>query len=235
MKRFYKLVSTQKTENGLLITLDGRPVKTALKKELLAPNENFANALVLEWSQQDDEINPDSMPLTQILSTKIDRVSHERDAMQNYVFKYLDTDLLCYRTDHPPELQTAQEEMWNPYLDWFEKQYGIKLETTFGLTALKQPENAHENVQSRIKEMNDDHFTALQLIVSTSGSIVLALAALNGDINAEKIYAAMRVEENFKAEIYNEAFYGGDPAQEKKDKATQADLNAVMHYLSLID
>ena len=81
MKRFDKLVSTQSRSGGFLITLDGRPVKTALKNELLAPAEELANAIVLEWSEQEEDIIPDSMPLTQILSTKIDRVSHEREAM----------------------------------------------------------------------------------------------------------------------------------------------------------
>ena len=235
MKRFYKLVSTQSSQDGYLITLDGRPVKTALKKEMLAPNEHLANALVVEWSGQQEEINPDSMPLTQILSTKIDRVSHEREAMQKYVFKYLDTDLLCYRTDHPPELQKAQEEMWNPHLEWFAQEYGTPLETTFAITALKQPDTAHEKIRSIIKGLDDDRFTAFQLIVSASGSLVLGLAAINGKLTAEEIYAAMRVEENFKAEIYNEEFYGADPAQEKKDMATQEDLRAAMHYLSLLD
>ena len=234
MKRFYKLVSTQKTSNGYHIMLDGRPVKTALKRELLAPNEVMANALVLEWSGQDEEIIPDSMPLTQILSTKIDRVEHEREAIQSYLFKYLDTDLLCYRTNHPPELQEAQEEMWNPYLDWFEKEYGQALETTFEISALQQSDDAHEKVQESIKALDDHHFTALQLIVSAAGSIVLGLAALKDKASADDIYAAMRVEENFKAKIYNEEFYGADPAQEEKDKATQADLNAATEYLSYL-
>ncbi len=234
MKRFYKLVSTQKTENGYLITLDGRPVKTALKAELLAANEALANTLVLEWSQQKEEIIPDTMPLTQILSTKIDRVSKERDAMQALLFKYLDTDLLCYRTDQPPELKKAQEDLWNPYLDWFETAYGIALETTEGLSALKQPDEAHEAVQDKIKALDHDHFTILQLTTSACGSLILGLAALAGKANADEIFAAMRVEENFKAKIYNEAFYGADPAQKIKDKAIQDDLKAAMRYLSLI-
>jgi len=236
MKRFYKLVSTQKQSatGGFLITLDGRPVKTALKAELLAPNENLANALVLEWSGQEEEIVPDSMPLTQILSTKIDRVSHEREAIQEYLFKYIDTDLLCYRTDQPPELKTAQEDAWNDYLAWFSEKYGHELETTYGLSALSQPKAAHDIVRSTVKELDDDHFTVLQLIVSACGSIVLGLAALNEKADADEIYAAMRVEENFKAKIYNEEFYGGDPAQEAKDKATQADLKAALEYLSLL-
>lgn len=234
MKRFYKLVSTQKADGGYLIMLDGRPVKTALKAELLASNENLANALVLEWSGQQDDIIPDSMPLTQILSTKIDRVAKERDAMQSLLFKYLDTDLLCYRTDQPSELKKAQQEAWDPHLEWFETEYGTTLETTEELTALEQPKTAHQAVQSKVKKLDDDKFTIVQLITSTCGSLILGLAALAGKANADEIYTAMRVEEHFKAEIYNEDFYGGDPAQEEKDKAIQEDLKASMQYLELL-
>lgn len=234
MKRFYTLVSTQKTDGGYLISLDGRSVKTALKAELLAPTESLANALQLEWAGQEEEIIPDSMPLTQILSTKIDRVAKERDAMQTYLFKYLDTDLLCYRAEEPPELKAAQEEAWDKHLNWFEKECGLSLETTFGLTAIAQPKAAHDKVQSQIKALDDDHFTAFQLISSLCGSIVLGLAALNGKATADELYAAIRVEENFKAEIYNEELHGADPAQEVKDKAIQKDLKATIEYLSLL-
>ena len=234
MKRFYKTVTTQATDGGFLIMLDGRAVKTSLKAELLASNENMANALMLEWAGQEEEIVPASMPLTQILSTKIDRVAKERETMQDILFKYLDTDLLCYRTDHPPELQKAQEDAWDGYLEWFEGEFGVKLETTHGLSALSQPKDAHDKVQETVKALDHDHFTVLQLIASTCGSLVLSLAALNGKTSAEQIFAAMRVEEKFKAEIYNEEFYGADPAQEKKDEAIQEDIAASMKYLELL-
>ncbi len=234
MKKFYTLVSTQKTDQGYLVTLDSRPVKTAMKSELVAPNEAIANALVSEWSAQDEDIIPDTMPVTQILNTKIDRIAHERSAIEDYIFKYLDTDLLCYRTDQPPELKAAQEQAWDGYLKWFEEQFGIALETTYGLSALSQPKAAHQAVQTHIKALDDDDFTVLQLLVSASGSLILPLAALEGKADADEVYAAMRVEENFKAEIYNEELYGPDPAQEAKDKAIFADIKSALNYLSLL-
>lgn len=234
MKRFYKMVSTQQSAGGFLITLDGRPVKTALKEELLAPTEKLANTLVLEWAEQGDDVIPDSMPLTQILSTKIDRVAKERGAMQEILFKYLDTDLLCYRTDNPPELQKEQEAAWDGYLNWFEEIFGAKMQTTYGITALSQDKAAHDAVQAKIKFLSDDHFTVLQLVSSLCGSLILGLAALDGKVDADELYDAIRVEEKFKAKIYNEDFYGGDPAQEQKDKAIQADLKAALIYLENI-
>ena len=69
-------------------------------------------------------------------------------------------------------------------------------------------------------------FNILQLTASLSGSLTLALAFVEKEITAAEIFAAIRIEENFKAKIYNEDFYGSDPAQEEKDNAIKADLKA---------
>ncbi len=234
MKRFYTLVSTQEKQGEFCVLLDGRSVKTPMKAELSTPHENLANAIVQEWAGHGDTIDPDMMPLTQILSTKIDRVGKERDAMQAYVFKYLDTDLLCYRTDDPSELKSAQEEAWNPVLKWFEELFGPPLETTYALAALTQNKLLHDDVQAYIQALDDDRFAVLQLITALSGSLVLGVAALEKHYDAKNIFNAMRIEENFKAGLYNEEFYGPDPAQDKKDKAIQRDLEAAIHYLECI-
>jgi len=78
MKRFYKLVSVDAVRNGFEIQLDGRNIKTPMKNILSAPSRKLADAIMAEWAAQDKEILPDTMPLTQILSTRIDRVSNER-------------------------------------------------------------------------------------------------------------------------------------------------------------
>ncbi len=234
MKRFYKLVSTHKDQGGYAIALDGKPVKTPLKSPLKAPNEDIANAIVQEWAGQGEQIIPDSMPLTQILSTHIDKVEKERAAMEKPLLKYLDTDLICYRAESPPELKQAQEEVWDEYLDWFKQKFGVKLETTTKLSALKQPRAAHDSVARYVDTLPDNRFTILQMVIPISGSVVLGLAFIEGAISAQELFKAIRVEESFKAEIYNEDFYGQDPAQEAKDNAIQRDLEAAQTYLSLL-
>lgn len=230
MKRFYKLVSSKKEGDGFVIELDGRPVKTPLKNTLVAPNEMLANALINEWSAQGDEIIPDSMPITQLLSTKIDKVESDRESLQKPLLNYLDTDLVCYFADHPPELRVSQEESWNPYLQWFETKFGCPLKTTTGLAAVKHDDAAHNAVREYVDKLSHDYFTILQMLVPLSGSIVLAMAFLEKQLNADDLFAAIRVEETFKADIYNEDFYGADPAQEGKDNAIKRDLKAAQEY-----
>lgn len=235
MKRFYKLVTLQDTPGGYAIHLDGRPVKTPMGKTLMATNHDLASALQSEWAAQEQNINPETMPLTQILSTQIDQVSTARQAMSAEVLKYLDTDLICYRAGPmPPGTQEAQIEAWDPWLSWFEKNFEETLQTTTGLSALSQPKSAHNKIKGAVDALDDAHFTILQIIVPLSGSLVLGLAFINRAISPEELYKAIRVEENIKAEIYNEELYGQDPAQERKEKAIKADIAAAAHYLELI-
>ena len=230
MKRFYKFVSLGETPKGFSILLDSKPVKTQARHMLTTPSRDLANAIMQEWLAQGDKILPSTMPLMQILATKIDRVSVDRAVMTAEIMKYLDTDLICYRTDQHP-LAEPQKKSWDPWVEWFVGKFGIGLETTTGLKALRQPEKAHAAVLDYIESLDDDIFTILQIITPLSGSLVLALAFVEGAISADEIFAVMRVEENWKAEIYNEKFHGPDPAQEKKDAAIKVDLAAAEKFL----
>lgn len=234
MKRFYKLVSIKKAPDGFEIHLDGRPVKTPVRHTLRAPTKNLADALMQEWAEQKENINPDTMLLTQILSTRIDRVSVDRNAMEQLLMAYLDTDLVCYRADKPEELRRRQESIWGVSVSWLEERYSQKLLITDGLAALSQQQALHDEMKKEISAFDDDYFTSLQLICATSGSLILALALLHNAVNADHVFEAMRIEENYKAEIYDAEKYGPDPAQDKKDQAILRDLKAAEKYLELI-
>ncbi|HOO80905.1 MAG TPA: ATP12 family protein [Alphaproteobacteria bacterium] len=236
MKKFYKLVSVHQEVSGWAVHLDSRPVKTPLKKTLLASSETMATAIQEEWAAQGETIDPETMPLTQILSTQIDRVSEQRAAMSAELLKFLDTDLICYRApkDQPAGQAEKQAESWDRWLTWFEDKFDCALQTTTDLAALKQPAAAHTAVQTKTDALDDARFTALQLVVPLSGSLVLGLAFIEGAITPQEIYNAARVEEHFKDEIYNAEKYGRDPLSEKKDAAMLRDLEAAAAFLNLL-
>ncbi|MCB1531823.1 MAG: ATP12 chaperone family protein [Alphaproteobacteria bacterium] len=234
MKRFYTLASTKKSEGGFDILLDGKAVRTPFKNILRSPSENLAHEIVREWAVQEEMIVPDTMPLTQILSTKIDKIPQDRVHMTEVMLKYLNTDLLCYRAVDPPEMAAAQNAAWDPVLQWFEEHFGAKLETTTSLIALEQEPQIHKTVKALIDSLGQDRFTVLQVVTPLAGSIILALAMVEEHLNAQQVFECCHVEERFKAAIYNEEKYGPDPAQEKKDRAMTIDLEAAQRYLELL-
>lgn len=237
MKRFYKMVSIEpaaEQEAVHHILLDGRPVKTQSGARLLVPNETIAHQVMEEWANQEDEIDPDTMPLTQILNTAIDHVPLQRGAMAQNVLRYLDTDLLCYLAEKPEALVEAQEKVWGPWREWFGQEFGTPLKTTSGLAALKQDQKAHDALTQYVNNLGDMHFTVLQLVTPLSGSVIMAAAFVEERARPDDVIAAAFVEEDFKDSLYDADKYGADPLIEKSKKAAHTDLSAAQHILKAL-
>lgn len=235
MKRFYTMVSVAEMPGGFAIHLDGRPVRTPGKAFLLAHSRRLAEVLQAEWAGQGEQIIPDSMPLTQILNTRIDKISGGmRPDLEREVLKYLHTDLLCYPCEEPLEVAQAQHEVWGPWRSWFEKTYGAPLKTTTALGALRQEAALEDAVMQAVQNMDDGRFTVLQLAVPLSGSLVLGLAFTQGAASADDVMKAAFAEEDYKAVFYKADQYGPDPLTEKRRKAAQRDLDGAAQYLSLL-
>lgn len=233
MKRVYKLVSHTKTEDGHVLQLDGKAVKTPLQQPLAAPNKSIADALVVEWNAQGDTVVPDSMPITQILTTATDRI-RERASMTKTLLKYLDTDLLCYRVKEPVELSKRQKEVWDRWLTWFDEHFESPLEVTYGLEALNQDPDTHKQIWNYIEALDDHYFTVLQIVTALSGSIVLGLAFLEHEATADDVYNAAELEEIYHSEIAGEAVHGSDPVQERRQAAMRRDLDMSARFMELL-
>jgi len=235
MNRFYKQVSTGPAlqGKGYVILLDGRPVRTPEKESLLVPTQALADAIAAEWDAQIDVIATETMPLTQMLTTAIDR-SNNRAAIEAEILRYLDSDLLSYRAGEPPQLAAEQDKLWDPWLKWFEKEYGSALEVTFGLSRLDQPKPAHDAVKKRVSAMDHHTFTAFQVAGSLTGSIVLALGMMDDAVDSDTAWKAALCEELFYERVHDLEKHGLDPIEEKRRSFLKRDLEACVVYKNLI-
>lgn len=232
MKRFYKTVSTGSEENGFSVLLDGKPVKTPERQNLIAPTQKLADLIAMEWEAQGDIIDPETMPLMQILTTAIDCSKEARASIEDEVLGYLDTDLLCYRAEEPPEIAERQAKVWDQWLIWFEHASSNKLHTTTGLSALKQPQGAHDFASKIIRHADLHHFMAIQMATAIGGSLVLGLAFVAGAATPEQVFESAQLEELYRNEFYNEEFYGKAPHQEKAHAGMMRDLRALRVFLN---
>ena len=232
MKRFYKLVSSKKTDDGYAIQLDGKVVKTPLGQDMVALTKPLAEAVVLEWASQEDKVKPETMPITQILTTRIDKI-RDRDKITESVMRYLDTDLVCYWAKEPEALAQRQKEIWGRWVKWFDEHFEVPLDTTKKIDALQQDPEAHKRVWNYIESLDDAYFTILHIITSLSGSLVLALAFSEGDITTEEIFEASYLEEIYRNEIYNEDVHGIAPNEQAERDAFKRDMEAAQRYLEL--
>lgn len=220
MKRFYQTVTVGNEEDKQYsVLLDGKPVRTPSGKNLCVANENIADALCKEWDGQKETINPQTMPVTQIVTTHLDHVALYRPDIERQVLNYLNTDRICYRAEGEgitAAMARRQAEKWDKWIEWYGQKSGVDIKTTTDLTAIQQDEKAQSYARDKISAMDDFEFTLLQILTSETGSLILALAFLEENIRPREILEMANVEDFLKSEIYNTDFYGQDPHLEKQ-------------------
>ena len=204
LKRFYKQASAAATEDGFAVHLDGRPVKTPAGRRLAVPFRPLAEAMAEEWEAQVEEIKPHTMPMTQLASTALDRIGPERATILDQLARFADTDLLCYRADFPPDLVKRQTSQWQPLLDWAAELSGGRLAVTSGVVAVAQPAEAVAALTGRLASYDDWQLTAAQAACAASGSLVLALALVEGRLSGEQTYEISQLDETYQIEQWGE-------------------------------
>lgn len=203
-KRFYKEAVHAAAEGGYAIHLDSRPVKTPGKSLLLLPNEVLGAAVAAEWMAQEKLINPANMPLTRIANSALDAVSVRFDEVADDVTKFAGNDALCYRADDPQTLVETQRRLWDPVVDWAGELLGGRFVLIEGLIHAPQPEALLAAYRGRIAGETPLRLAALHTVTSLTGSALLALALRENLLDAEAVWTAAHVEEDFNIERWGE-------------------------------
>jgi chaperone required for assembly of F1-ATPase len=204
MKRFWKTVTTERTDDGWRILLDSRPVSTPARQPCLVPVAEMAEAIACEWDARDGEIRPLEMPMTRTAATCIDRVLPNLAEVHANVAAYGGTDLLCYRAERPVALNVRQREGWDPILDWAAETFHATLETGHGVMHIPQPEAALTRLAAEVERTDPWQLTALSELTTISGSLLLALAVLHGRLTAVEAWRLSRIDEQWNIEEWGE-------------------------------
>jgi chaperone required for assembly of F1-ATPase len=229
MRRFYKKAEVVSAASGYGIALVGRLVKTAGKQDLIVPSLALAAAVAAEWEAQQGEIRREAMPLTRLAGATIDRSAAQRDAVVRQVAHYAGTDLVCYRAAHPPALAARQQAVWQPLIDWAAGRYGAPLVVTTGIVPERQPAASLAAFTEVAAEHDDFSLTALHAATATCGSLVIALALLEGRLDADQAFAASQLDESFQIEAWGE-----DAEQAERRAALAAEIVAAARFISLL-
>ena len=222
MKRFWKEVTV--VDGG--IRLDGRVVRTPARAELVVPTHALAEAIAEEWRAQGDEVDPRAMPLTGLANAAIDRITPEFAAD---LARYGETDLLCYRADGPDALVARQAASWDPLLDWARGRYDIHFELVTGIMHRPQPAATVTRLAEAVTSCDAFTLAGLQPLVTISGSLVTALALLEGVIDAEDAFDVTHLDELWQAEQWGEDELATDAREVRRE-----DFLAAAHFLYLL-
>lgn len=222
IKKFYKTAEARPNKNGFGVFLDGRALKTPAKNALSLPTMAAAQIIAAEWDAQIEEIKPNTMPLTRLVNVAIDRTPNTRQEIAAEIKKYASTDLLVYRVKAPEKLARAQADAWDNMLEWARQSLGIDMAINNDSLELVQTKETLEKVYETAIKLDDLRLTILGFLVPLTGSAILGFALLHGAIDAQKAFAAIRIEEEHNAQIWGHDYEDLDKAKEKL-----ADLEAV--------
>ena len=237
-KRFYERVAAEpcppsegdrRGGDGFRVVLDGRPIKTPAKADMVLPSLALAEALAAEWQAQGAEVEVRSLALTGLVWTAIDRVGSDRARVVEEVAAYAAHDLACYRAEAPVELAALQQAVWQPLLDWAALSFDAPLAVAAGVVPIAQPPEALAALRQAVAAKSDLELTALGAAVTAAGSLVIGLALGAGRIDAAAAFEAAQLDESYQIERWGE-----DPEAARRRAAIKADLDAAARFMNLI-
>ena len=203
-RRFWTAAEAVEAEGGHGVALDGRLVRTPARAALVLPSRPLAEAVAGEWRDQPEVIDPAAMPLTRAANTALDRVAPARAEVIGALAEYGETDLLCYRAEGPEALAARQAEAWDPMLDWAAEHLGARLVRAAGVMHVAQPPESVGALRAALEALGPFELTALDDLVTLSGSLVLGLAAERGAAPPDRLWTLSRIDETWQAEQWGE-------------------------------
>ncbi|NJM29863.1 MAG: ATPase [Rhizobiales bacterium] len=224
-RRFYKLAAVT-PGNG--VALDGRPLRTPLKQSLILPTLELAEAIAAEWQAQGEKIEPETMYLTKLANTAIDRMPIHRAAIEQELVDYAGSDLICYRAEAPPDLAKRQAEHWDPVLKWVLKELGASFAVACGVMHRQQSAETLEAYRSRIGAMNPFKTTSLHTLTTLTGSALASLMLVEQAIDPGAAWAATHVDEDYQIE-----HWGWDHEAKHRRDRRHAEFFAAVRFAEL--
>lgn len=226
MKRFWSEVSC---DAGGGVLLDGRPVRTPGRAPLALPTPALAEAVAGEWRAVGETLDPRAMPLTGLANAAIDRIAPDPAPFVAAIAHYGESDLLCYRADTPAALVARQQQAWEPLLAWARRRYDVHFAVTTGVIHVAQPATTVARLAEAVAAQDAFALAALQSIVGITGTLIGALALEEDAIDAEALWHAASVDEDWQAEQW-----GADEAAARTQAARHGDYDAAVRFLAAL-
>jgi len=225
-KRVYRRVHVSQSDGGYRVLLDRIPVRSLCRKDLKLVNEMLARAVASEWAEQGDEIDTSVLRLTTLAGRAIDLTDEERARIEAALIAYVETDLICYRAEQPPALVRLQCAAWDPMVAWAKKKYSCAPSVTTGILPTAPDTEVSRRYTAVIADLTAEQLVGVQEIAAITGSLIVALALLEGEIDSDQAWYAGNIDED-----YNISRWGEDAEAADQRTRQRADLDAVAFYL----
>jgi chaperone required for assembly of F1-ATPase len=228
MKRFYQDVTVRAEGEGFAVYLGAKRLQTPRSTPIVLPNHALAEAVAQEWRGQGETLDFASMLLTKLANTAVDLPAIGRLLFVTQIFAFAKNDVVCYRADDPISLVERQRATWDSILDWLEARHGARLRTVTGFMHAEQSRDDLEKLLRHLTELDNFTLAGLHSAATITSSLVIALALVDGHLDAAQAFAAATVDESHQAE-----YWGRDEEAEARRQRLLAELTATERFLKL--
>ncbi|HWL68634.1 MAG TPA: ATP12 family protein [Geminicoccus sp.] len=229
MKRFFKQVGIAHHDDGWQVLLDGKPIRTPLRRLLTVPTEALARAVAVEWEGQGEELQPATMRVTRLATTAVDLMPERRQPAIRQVMDYLGTDMLCYRASEPRDLVQRQDEAWQPWLDWLARAFDVRLPVHRTVLPQAAPADAEGRLLPVVEALDDWQVVALHAGVTITQSLALGLAMMEAVLPADEAFEVAQLDT-----LYQVEHWGDDPEITRRHEGLRAELEAVERFVQAL-
>ena len=201
-KKNWESVNLNKSPFGYIIMLDGTPIKTPLRNDLVIENRLIAQKVHEEWLNVEREINFTHMPYTKVCFISLDRSEEESFNLRNKLLDFGMSDLLCYRAEIGSDLAKLQSKGWDPLLEWIQIQLKITFKISHSIMPVEQSSELKTSLSKLMLPIPPISLTAMDDLVTLSGSLIIGLAILNGKLSPERGWKIIRIDEDWQRDIW---------------------------------
>lgn len=237
-----ELMQTPKRSELVFMTL---PLAEAVAEEFLS-SFHKKNSPASGGTQGGGNIEPESLPptppvngganndqafsrqLTKLSYTALDQVEEAREIIIESMLAYLHTDTICYMSEDP-ELEKHERKHWQPIIDWAKERFGCEVEVFTGVMPGDQSEETAELLGAHMQSYNNWQLAALMSFTTGYSSVLIALAVMEGRLNAEQAFDCAMAEEIFQNEKW-----GVDEEAEMRRAQIKAELLETERFLALL-
>jgi chaperone required for assembly of F1-ATPase len=152
-------------------------------------------------------------------------ISARKEEVTDKLIKFSFTDVLLFWSAND-EIKAVQVQKWTPILEWLGARFSLNLEKTDTLAAPKSNEDNYERFKDILLALPDKKLTVFYLAALLLKSPLLALALIDGRINADEAFDLAFLEE-----IEQNKRWGVDSECLSRRQQIKAELHEIAGYL----
>ena len=164
-----------------------------------------------------------------ILYFSFDLDKEKKTKIIDNIISFLNTDLLCYRAKKNSELDTIQKKLWDPLIDFVEKEYKLSFNTTNGIIPINQKQSNKNKLLKILKKLNRHQLTGFYYITNFSNSNIITLNFLANNINFKNTWKVLNLEESYSLKKWGQDKEANEKLLDKKKY-----LNEIINFNLLL-